>query len=65
MQWTLQVQNLIALFFKVNVLLLSPVITLRVAVFEDLHVLSRQLTEVLQLSGLGPCAGAVGLLVDG
>ena len=41
----------------------SPVVTLRVAEVEDLHILSGQLTEVLELPGLGPRAGAVGLLV--
>lgn len=41
----------------------SPEVTLRVAEVQDLHILSGQLTEVLQLPGLGPRAGAVGLLV--
>ena len=40
----------------------SPVVALRVAEVEDLHVLGGQLTEVLELPGLGPRAGAVGLL---
>ena len=40
----------------------SPIVTLRVAEVEDLHVLGGQLTEVLELPGLGPRAGAVGLL---
>ena len=39
----------------------SPVVALRVAEVEDLHVLGGQLTEVLELPGLGPRAGAVGL----
>ena len=40
----------------------SPVVALRVAEVEDLHVLGGQLTEVLELPGLRPRAGAVGLL---
>ena len=41
----------------------SPEVALRVAEVQDLHILGGQLTEVLQLPGLGPRAGAVGLLV--
>ena len=39
----------------------SPEVALRVAEVEDLHILCGQLTEVLELPGLGPRAGAVGL----
>ena len=42
----------------------SPVVALRVAEVEDLHILGGQLTEVLELPGLGPGAGAVGLRGD-